>query len=138
MPLLLIAKVLAQLISNDDIPILSVNNLTVVEGLDNNAVINFALNSPLNQAVTVNYTTTGGTATANSDYTPSTGVVIPANTTNAILSIPILNDNLNEVNETFNLVLSNPVGVILNQTTALITITDTLQTSVTATLATGV
>ena len=125
-------------INNDDIPVLTVNNLTVVEG-QNNALVTFTLNSPVNQAVNVNYTTTAVTATANTDFTPVTGTfTIPANTTTATLTIPILNDNLNEANETFNLVLSNPVGAVLSNTTAIVTITDTIQSSTTFTLPAGV
>ncbi|MBO1048752.1 MAG: hypothetical protein HEQ10_13875 [Dolichospermum sp. DEX182a] len=125
-------------IINNDIPVLTVNNLTVVEGLSN-ALVTFTLNSLVNQAVSVNYTTTAVTATANSDFTPVTGTLtIPANTTTATLTIPILNDNLNEANETFNLVLSNPVGAVLSKTSAIVTITDTIQSSTTFTLPAGV
>ncbi|MDD1433642.1 M10 family metallopeptidase C-terminal domain-containing protein, partial [Dolichospermum sp. ST_sed6] len=125
------------IIRNDDL-LLTVNNLTVVEG-QNNALVTFTLNSPVNQAVNVNYTTTAVTATANSDFTPVTGTLtIPANTTTATLTIPILNDNLNEANETFNLVLSNPVGAVLSKTSAIVTITDTIQSSTTFTLPAGV
>ena len=125
-------------INNNDIPVLTVNNLTVVEG-QNNALVTFTLNIPVNQAVSVNYTTTAVTATANSDFTPVSGTLtIPANTTTATLTIPILNDNLNEANETFNLVLSNPVGAVLSKTSAIVTITDTIQSSTTFTLPAGV
>ncbi|MBD2667439.1 polymorphic membrane protein [Richelia sinica FACHB-800] len=122
-------------IINDELPLLTVNNVTVVEGLDNNAIITFTLSTVSNQAINVNYSTTGVTATANSDFTPVSGTLtIPANTSTATLAIPIINNNVNEANETFNLVLSNPVGVALANNTAVITITDTLQSSITTTL----
>ena len=116
-------------INNDDIPTLTVNSLTVVEGLNNNAIMTFTLSTPSNKNVSFNYITTGGTATAGQDYTPVSGnVIIPAGATTATLSIPILNDNVNEEpNETFNLVLSNPVGVVFANANPVITITDTLQ-----------
>ncbi|WP_413175631.1 beta strand repeat-containing protein [Anabaena azotica] len=126
-------------ITNDEIPTLTVNNVTVVEGLDNNAIVTFTLSGLLNQAVSVNYTTTAGTAAANSDYTPVSGTLtIPANTLTGTVSIPIINNTTNEANETFNLVLSNPVGVALSNTTAIITITDTRQSITTVTLPAGV
>jgi Ca2+-binding RTX toxin-like protein len=126
-------------INNDDVPTLTVNNLTVVEGVDNNAIMNFTLSTPSNLAVSVNYSTTAGTATANSDYTPVSGTLtIAAGATTATLSIPIVNDNFNEPNETFNLALSNPVGAVVVNANPVITITDTIQSSTTLTLPTGV
>ena len=126
-------------INNDDVPSLTVNNLTVVEGVDNNAIMTFTLSTPSNQGVSVNYSTTAGTATANSDYTPVSGTLtIPAGATTATLSIPIVNDNFNEPNETFNLALSNPVGAVVVNANPVITITDTIQSITTLTLPTGV
>jgi beta propeller repeat protein len=126
-------------INNDDIPTITVNNLTVVEGVDNNATMTFTLSTPLNQGVSVNYSTTASTATANSDYTPVSGTLtIAAGATTGTLSIPIVNDNLNEPNETFNLALSNPVGAVLVNANPVITITDTIQSSTTFTLPAGV
>ena len=126
-------------INNDDVPTLTVNNLTVVEGVDNNAIMTFTLSTPSNQGVSVNYSTTAGTATANSDYTPVSGTLtIPAGATTATLSIPIVNDNFNEPNETFNLALSNPVGAVVVNANPVITITDTIQSITTFTLPVGV
>ena len=62
-------------VSSPILPSLSINNLTVVEGLNTNAVLTVNLNNPSSQAITVNYTTTPVTATANSDYTSTTGGV---------------------------------------------------------------
>ena len=127
-------------INNDDfLPTITVNNRTVVEGVDNNATMTFTLSTPLNQGVSVNYSTTASTATANSDYTPVSGTLtIAAGATTGTLSIPIVNDNLNEPNETFNLALSNPVGAVLVNANPVITITDTIQSSTTFTLLAGV
>ncbi|MBE9217568.1 beta strand repeat-containing protein [Dolichospermum flos-aquae] len=126
-------------INNDDVPTLTVNNLTVVEGVDNNAIMTFTLSTPSNQGVSVNYSTTAGTATVNSDYTPVSGTLtIAAGATTATLSIPIVNDNFNEPNETFNLALSNPVGAVVVNANPVITITDTIQSSTTLTLPAGV
>jgi surface-anchored protein len=54
-------------------------------------------------------TTSGGTATAASDYTETSGTVtfLDQETVKTI-TIPIINDTLDEPNETVNLVLSNP------------------------------
>ena len=77
--------------------------------------------------VSVNYTTSDGTATAGSDYTATSGTLTfaPGELTKTI-NIPITNDNLFENgNETFNLTLSNPTNsAILSTATATIIIFD--------------
>ncbi|MFN7514095.1 Calx-beta domain-containing protein, partial [Microcystis sp.] len=74
-------------------------------------------------------------ATANVDYTSKTGTLtIAANTSTATISIPILNDNLNEANETFAINLSNPVNATLTNNKGIVTISDTLTANVTTTL----
>ncbi|MCZ8067601.1 MAG: beta strand repeat-containing protein [Microcystis sp.] len=131
--------VIATILNDDEPPTLSINNLTVVEGLNTNAVLTVSLNNPSSQAITVNYTTTPVTATANSDYTSTTvTLTIAANATTGTISIPILNDNLNESHETFTVTLSNPVNVTLGNTTGTVTITDTLQSAVTTTLSSNI
>jgi hypothetical protein len=68
--------------------------------------------------VTVQYTITGGTATAGVDYKLKPGTVTfkPGQTTQTI-AIPITNDKLNEVNETIQLSLANPVNASLGTIT---------------------
>ncbi|MFM6267180.1 MAG: calcium-binding protein, partial [Dolichospermum sp.] len=63
----------------------------------------------------------------------------PGATTSQVINIPILNDSLNEADETFTLTLSSPTNAILGAgTIATTTITDTLTASVTTTLAANV
>ncbi len=122
-------------ITNDDFSKLSINNITVVEGLDNNATLTVTVNNPNPQPISVNYTTAPINATANVDYTSKTGTLtIAANTSTATISIPILNDNLNEANETFAINLSNPVNATLTNNKGIVTISDTLTANVTTTL----
>ena len=57
------------------------------------------------------YATADGTATAGSDYTPSSGTgTIPAGDTSVDIAVPITDDTLDEVDETFDLRISNPTG----------------------------
>ena len=79
-------------------------------------------------AISVNYATSDGTATAGSDYTAVSGTLNfgPGELTK-IISSPIIDDNLFENgNETFNLTLSNATNSALLQTptTATVTIFD--------------
>ena len=111
---------------------------TVVEGLTTpqNVTYTVTLSSASNQTISVNYATANGTATAGLDYTATIGTLTFApGVTSQVINIPILNDFLNEADETFTLTLSSPtnasIGAVTKVTT---TITDTLTASVTTTL----
>ncbi|NCR00145.1 MAG: hypothetical protein GPJ11_11905, partial [Microcystis aeruginosa L211-101] len=127
-------------ITNDDTSVtsqLSINDITVVEGKDNNAILTVTVDNPNPQPITFNYTTAPINATANVDYTSKTGTItIAPNTSTATISIPILNDNLNEPDEVFTVTLSNPVNATINPDEAIgqVIITDTLQSAITRTL----
>jgi serralysin len=128
-------------IANDDVAILSINDITVVEGKDANAFLIVSLSNPIGQPVTVNYTTTPVNATANVDYTSVTGTLtIAANTSFGIISIPILNDNLNEPDEAFTVNLSNPINATIDPDAEIgeVIVTDTWQSTITRTLPAGV
>ncbi|KAF0249046.1 MAG: Endoglucanase, partial [bacterium] len=77
-------------------------------------------------SVSVNYATSDGTATAGADYTAASGTLTFANgVTSQTFTVPIVDDLIDEVDETVNLSLSNPTGAILGTpSTALLTITD--------------
>jgi Ca2+-binding RTX toxin-like protein len=131
-------------ITNDDLPSinLSPNGQTVVEGLTSpqNLSYTVSLSSSSPQTITVQYSTANGTALAGSDYTTTTGTLtFNPGVTSQTISIPILNDSVNEANETFTLKLTSPTNAILGGTaTVTTTITDTLSASTTTTLAANV
>ena len=117
---------------------LSPNNQTVVEGLTTPQSVTYTvtLSSPTTQTISVNYATANGTATARLDYTATNGTLTFApGATSQVINIPILNDSLNEADETFTLTLSSPTNASLGAvTTVTTTITDTLTASLTTTL----
>ena len=130
-------------ITNDDFPIINLSpDQKILEGETNpqNVTYTVTLSTSSTQTITVNYATADGTATAGLDYTSTNGTLTfaPGITTRTI-NIPILNDNLNEADETFTLTLTSPTNVNLGtKTSATTTITDTLTSSVTTTLPAGV
>ena len=76
-----------------------------------NATIQVTRTGGSDGAVSVNYFTSNGTATAGSDYTTASGVLNFADgETSRTFTIPISNDNTVEGNETVNLALNNPTG----------------------------
>lgn len=87
--------------------------LSVNEG--NNAVLTVSRTGSSVGAVTVAYATANGTALSGGDYLASTGTLTWADgdATDKSISIPIVNDNLIEANETFTVTLSAPVGAAL-------------------------
>ncbi len=114
---------------------------TIVEGQTNPQAVTYivSLSAASTQIVTVNYTTTNGTAVSGADYTSISGTLsFAAGVTSQSVSIPILNDAINEANETFTLTLSSPTNASLGTSTSTTTITDTLTASVTTTLPRGV
>ena len=84
----------------------------------------------IDKSVSVNYVTSDGTATAGKDYktskTMSGTLTFKAGQTSKTFTIPIINDTLNEQNETVNLNLSNPTGgaILGTPSTATLNIVD--------------
>ena len=81
-----------------------------------------------NGAVSVQYATSDGTATAGADYTTKSGILnwADGDSTSKTFTIPILDDTLDEANETVNIALSNPSSGagLAAPTSATLTITD--------------
>ncbi|MFM6025302.1 MAG: bluetail domain-containing putative surface protein, partial [Dolichospermum sp.] len=125
-----------------DKPIIDLSaNQTVVEGITSpqNVPYTVTLSSDSTDTITVQYATSNNTATAGSDYTATNGTLTFApGVTSQDIIIPILNDFLNEPQETFNLTLSSPTNAQLGTAVVTTTITDTLVTAATTILATNV
>ncbi|MFO0099721.1 MAG: S8 family serine peptidase, partial [Aphanizomenon sp.] len=133
-------------IADNDLPVNPIiidlsTNQTVVEGITSpqNVTYTVTLSGDSTETVTVQYATVNNTAIAGSDYTTTSGTLTfdPGVTSQDII-IPILNDSLNEAQETFNLTLSSPTNAQLGTATVTTTISDTLTAAVTTTLATNV
>jgi len=104
---------------------LSIGDVSVSEA-SGPAVFTINLSIAQGGAVTVNYATSDGSATAPSDYTSTSGTAtIPAGQTTVTVPVPVVNDASFEAAETFLLTLSNPSpGVILSDGSATGTITN--------------
>jgi hypothetical protein len=76
-----------------------------------NFVVNVSRKGGKASSVTVDYFTTGGTATSDVDYTATEGTLIfGAGETNKTILVPIINDTLPEGLENFTLTLTNVTG----------------------------
>ena len=85
-----------------------------------------SLDAPSAKTVTVGYALSPGTATAGADYTavPAVTVTFTAGTTEQTVSVPILDDEVHEPDETLTLTLSGPTNATLAQGQATGTIAD--------------
>ena len=86
------------------------------EGKDETLDFAVTLNRAAGQAVSVDYATADGTATAGADYTATSGTLTfaPGETAKTV-SVPLLDDSIDEGRETFKLKLSNPRGAYLRK-----------------------
>ncbi len=119
-----------RLVDDDGPPIappthtLRVNDAEVLEG-GGTVGLTLQLVPARSVATAVTFTTVAGSATAGSDFTTATGTVtIPAGATAATVQIAVLDDTLNESNETFTVTVTPPAGVAGADPTATVRLVD--------------
>lgn len=104
-------------ITNDDpLPVLSVNNPSIVEGDVGIRILNFllTLDTPSGRAVSVNVATANGTAAAGSDYVAATGgFSFAPGETSKTFPVQIIGDTSPEADETFTVTMSGVTNATL-------------------------
>jgi Ca2+-binding RTX toxin-like protein len=117
-------------IKNDDLPTLSIDDVSINEGNDGttNATFTVTLSEPVDQPVTVDFATKDGTATiADNDYNAASGTLNFGNApaifggfltfavgeTTKTISVEVNGDTKAEQNETFSVNLSNAQGATI-------------------------
>lgn len=90
------------------------------------AVFTVSLSEASDEAVTVDYSTSDGSAKSPKDYTSTSGTLtIPKGETSGTIEVDVINDKLDEEDEDFSLTIKNPAGADLGaSTTAKCTIKD--------------
>ena len=89
----------------------SVADAEVREGADATMDFVVTLSRAALSELTVDYATSAGTATTNEDYTETSGTLTFAiGDTTKTISVPVLEDSIDDDGETFTLTLSNVVG----------------------------
>ena len=114
-------------ITNDDLPTLSINDVTVLEGPSGtaNATFNVTLSPAATETVTVAFATADGTATAGSDYVAGSGTLtFTAGQTVKTVVVTVNGDTASEANEMFFVNLSAPSGATISDTQGIGMITD--------------
>ena len=111
-------------ITEDDTPTLTIADANATEG-DEEITFTVRLNVASSLAVTVDWTTADGTATQGADYAETTGTLrFDALETEQTVTVPLLDDALDENDETFTVALSNPSNATLDDAGATGTIAD--------------
>jgi hypothetical protein len=114
---------------NDPTPTLSINDVTVTEGNSATATVNatftVTLSAPSGQTVAISAIAANGSARSPGDYT-ATGarLTFAPGETSKTVSVPVKGDLLDEVNETFFVILSSPTNVGIGRGRGVGTITD--------------
>jgi hypothetical protein len=118
---------IATITDNDPIPVVSVNDVSVTEGNAGTTTATFTvtLSAASGRAVTFDWATVAGSATAGTDYVAASGSrTIAAGATSAMISITVNGDVADELDETFGITLSNPGNATIGDGSGLGTITD--------------
>ena len=98
---------------------LSVADARAEEGSDETIDFAVSLSREAHASVTVDYTTADGSATAGEDYTRTSGTLSFApGETEKTVAVPVLDDAIDEGEETFTLRLSDATGAVIADGTA--------------------
>jgi uncharacterized repeat protein (TIGR01451 family) len=113
-------------IVDNDLSRISIADTSVAES-PSGAAATFALtlSTPNSRAVTIDWSTANATAMAGLDYVAGTGTVTFApGETSKVISVPVLDDTLDEANEAFNVNLTNPINAGVQRNRGIGTIGD--------------
>ena len=104
---------------------ISIGDAEIVEDAKAVLVFTVALTRAASSAVTIDYATSDGTATAGADYTAASGTLtINAGSSSGTIQVSVIDDEHNEGSETFTLTLSNASSGDLTDASATGTITN--------------
>lgn len=119
------ADVFARDLTADDV-LLEIGDAEGVEGDEGDTEIPVVLTRTFpGRAATVDYATSAGTARSDTDYVEASGTATFASgETTTTITVEVVGDAVAEDDETFRVVLSDPIGVVLDRGAATVTIVD--------------
>lgn len=109
------AQGVGTIIDDDNVEV-SIDDVEVVEGDSGTTAAVFTLTAPSvpRQPVSLSYTTVAGSAAEGRDYAAASGTLVwPAGQAGATLTVQVQGDLFLEEDETFSVVLSNPVNAVV-------------------------
>jgi chitinase len=109
---------------DDALPSASISDSHLCESSGSRMPFLVRLSAPAGYTITLEFSTSDGTAST-ADYTPNAGALtIPAGSTRSKVRVDVLDDNILEDDETLTVALSAPQGVSLSRDLATGTILD--------------
>jgi hypothetical protein len=118
---------LGTIVDDDPQPTLTIGDVVVTEGDAGtvDATFNVSLSAPSGRAISVDYATENGTATAPADYQAAGGTVtFAAGDIGKQLTVKVNGDVLDEANETFTVTLANATNAAIGDASGLATVSD--------------
>ena len=110
---------------DDNAPTISIADAVIPDESPISRTVIVSLSSASGKTVEVDYATSDGTATAINDYVATSGTVtFNPGMTSQTIAVTMVQDNLAEIDETFNIDLSNPVNATISDNQSVVTITD--------------
>jgi large repetitive protein len=127
---------IATIANDDDVPVLSVTDVSVAEGNAGTRHLGFvvSLTGASDVDASVDFATVDGTATGGADFVAASGtLVVPAGETSGVVDVVVKGDVAYEATEHLSLALSNPSIAVIGDGTARGTIVndDKMRTTVT-------
>ncbi|MGI9211744.1 MAG: Ig-like domain-containing protein, partial [Methylococcaceae bacterium] len=105
-------------ITNDDVPTVLISDASINENAGS-MLLTVSLSAATTKPVSVQYSTTDGTATAGKDYTQTAGTLnFAPGEIQKTFALNVLDDTQLEKDETLRVLLSNPKGAVLSSNTS--------------------
>ncbi|MEZ4637105.1 MAG: Calx-beta domain-containing protein [Caldilineaceae bacterium] len=118
------AVAIGTIVDDDPAPTLAINDANLGEA-DGSAVFTVTLSVVSGRTVSVNYATVDVSATASTDYTPTSGTLtFAAGETTKNVTVSVTDDAVVEATESFSVTLSAPVNATLVDASGIATVTD--------------
>jgi hypothetical protein len=110
---------------DDNAPTLSIADAQTTSEASTSTNLTVSLSAASAKAITVDWATSNGTATAGSDYTAASGTLsFAAGETTKTVAVAVIQDSTFEGNETVTITLTNPSNATIADATATLTITE--------------
>ncbi len=110
------------ILDDDTVPSAAIGDVTQNEG-GGLFMFPVVLSAVAGADISVDFTSSNGTAVAGTDYIATNGtLVIPAGTATGFVSVAVIDNSMYEADKTFQVIIQNPVNVTITDATAIGTI----------------
>ena len=119
------SQAIVYITDDDEPPTITIDDVTATDETPAASSFTVTLSAATSREITLNYATANGTATAGEDYTAASGsITIPANTTTATSDVSVLDDSLDEFDETVFINISDATNSSITDSQGILTIQD--------------